>query len=57
MEQTKVYDRFPMWIVVLSNFVGVLIYLIVHGGDMQDRSARDAIVADPRRWQATRESA
>ena len=28
MEQTKVYNRFPMWIVVLSNFVGVSIYLI-----------------------------
>ncbi len=28
MGQTKVYERFPIWIVVLSNFVGVSIYLI-----------------------------
>ena len=28
MGQTKVYECFPIWIVVLSNFVGVLIYLI-----------------------------
>jgi hypothetical protein len=32
--------------VVLLPFLGVLIYLIVHGGDMQDRNARDAIAAD-----------
>jgi hypothetical protein len=32
--------------VVLLPLLGVLIYLIVHGGDMQDRSARDAIAAD-----------
>lgn len=28
MEQTKVYERYPFWIVGLSNFVGVAIYLI-----------------------------
>ena len=28
MGQTKVYECFPIWIVVLSNFVGVSIYLI-----------------------------
>lgn len=28
MGQTKVFERFPIWIVVLSNFVGALIYLI-----------------------------
>ena len=32
--------------VVLVPFLGVLIYLIVHGGDMQERNARDAIAAD-----------
>jgi hypothetical protein len=32
--------------VIVLPLLGVLIYLIVHGGDMQDRSARDAIVAD-----------
>jgi len=26
--QTKVYERFPIWIVILSNFVGLSIYLI-----------------------------
>lgn len=28
MEQTKVYERFPIWIVVVSNVVGVSIYLV-----------------------------
>lgn len=28
MEQVKVYERFPFWIVGLSNFVGVAIYLV-----------------------------
>jgi hypothetical protein len=28
MGQTKVYERFPIWIVVVSNAVGVSIYLI-----------------------------
>jgi thiosulfate reductase cytochrome b subunit len=32
--------------VIVLPLLGVLIYLIVHGGDMQDRSARDAIAAD-----------
>jgi hypothetical protein len=28
MEQAKIYERFPLWIVLLSNFVGVSIYVI-----------------------------
>lgn len=28
MGQAKVFERYPIWIVVLSNFVGVLIYLV-----------------------------
>lgn len=28
MRQTKVYECFPIWIVILSNFVGLSIYLI-----------------------------
>jgi Short C-terminal domain len=32
--------------VIVLPLLGVLIYLIVNGGDMQDRSARDAIAAD-----------
>jgi len=28
MEKSNFYERFPMWIVVLSNFVGLFIYLI-----------------------------
>jgi hypothetical protein len=32
--------------VILLPLLGVLIYLIAHGGDMQERSARDAIAVD-----------
>jgi hypothetical protein len=32
--------------VIVLPLLGVLIYLIVNGGDMQERSARDAIAAD-----------
>ncbi len=32
--------------VILVPLLGVLIYLIVHGGDMQERSVRDAVAAD-----------
>jgi hypothetical protein len=28
MRQTKVYECFPIWIVILSNFIGLSIYLI-----------------------------
>lgn len=33
-------------LIILLPLLGVLIYLIVHGGDMQTRAARDAIAAD-----------
>jgi hypothetical protein len=32
--------------VIIVPLLGVLIYMIVHGGDMQARSARDALAAD-----------
>jgi Short C-terminal domain/Phospholipase_D-nuclease N-terminal len=32
--------------VILLPLLGVLVYLIAHGGDMQDRSARDAIAVE-----------
>jgi hypothetical protein len=32
--------------VILLPILGVLVYLIVHGGDMQDRSTRAAIAVD-----------
>jgi len=32
--------------VILLPLLGVLIYLIVNGGDMQDRSAREALAVD-----------